>query len=47
MDIAALQETRIADEGQLIEIGEGYTFFWKGKASTEQRIHGVGFAMKN
>ena len=47
MDIAALQETRLTDEGQLIEIGRSYTFFWKGKASTEQRIHGVGFAIKN
>lgn len=46
IDIAALQETRIADEGQLTEQGGGYVFFWKGKASAERRLHGVGFAIK-
>ena len=29
IDIAALSETRLADEGSLTEVGEGYTFFWK------------------
>ena len=29
IDIAALSETRLADEGSLREIGEGYTFFRK------------------
>ena len=47
IDIAALQETRRAGEGQLTEKGAGYTFFWKGKEENEQRIHGVGFAVKN
>ena len=47
IDIAALSETRRADEGQLKEEGGGYTFFWKGKPSGERRIHGVGFAIKN
>jgi len=47
VDIAALQETRLADEGQLTEIGGGYTFFWRGKPPDEQRAHGVGFAIKN
>lgn len=47
IDIAALQETRLAEEGQLNEIGAGYTFFWKGKPTSEHRIHGVGFAIKN
>ena len=28
IDIAALSETRLSDEGQLEEIGGGYTFFW-------------------
>ena len=27
IDIAALSETRLSDEGQLEEIGGGYTFF--------------------
>ncbi|PFX16641.1 Craniofacial development protein 2 [Stylophora pistillata] len=46
IDIAALQETRRA-EGELTEKGAGYTFFWKGKEENEQRIHGVGSAVKN
>lgn len=47
IDIAALSETRLAEEGSLTEIGSGYTYFWKGKAQNEDRIHGVGFAIKN
>ena len=47
IDIAALSETRRADEGQLREEKGGYTFFWKGKAADEPRIHGVGFAIRN
>ena len=46
IDIAALSETRLADEGSLREDGGGYTFFWKGKPQTENRIHGVGFAIR-
>ena len=46
IDIAALSETRFADEGSLKEEGGGYTFFWKGKPQNEDRIHGVGFAIK-
>ena len=45
IDIAALQETRLADSGQIRELD--YTFFWKGRAAEETRIHGVGFAVKN
>ncbi|CAH2043894.1 unnamed protein product, partial [Iphiclides podalirius] len=45
VDIAALQETRIEDEGSIREAH--YTFFWKGKSSTENREHGVGFAIRN
>ena len=47
IDIAALSETRLADEGPIKELGGGYTFFWKGKPKYERRIHGVGFAIKN
>lgn len=47
IDLAALSETRRADEGQLKEEKGGYTFFWKGKAADEPRIHGVGFAIRN
>ena len=47
IDIAALQETRLADEGQMTEVGGGYTFYWKGKDATDHRLYGVGFAVKN
>lgn len=46
IDIAALSETRLADEGSLREEGGGYTFFWKGKPQAEDRIHGVGFTIR-
>ncbi|XP_051889891.1 uncharacterized protein LOC127580446, partial [Pristis pectinata] len=45
VDIAMLQETRLAESGTLRE--RDYTFFWKGKGSDETREHGVGFAVKN
>ena len=45
VDIATLQETRLADTGTLRE--KDYTFFWQGKASNEPREYGVGFAVKN
>lgn len=44
VDIAALQETRLADAGSIQE--REYTFFWKGKGVDERREHGVGFAVK-
>ena len=31
VDIAALSETRFLDQGQLREIGSGYTIFWSGR----------------
>ena len=46
VDIAALSETRIANEGPLREEGGDYTFFWKGKPQAEDQIHGVGFAIR-
>ena len=46
IDIAALRETRLADEGILKEDGGGYTFFWRGKPEAEDRLHGVGFAIR-
>ena len=45
MDIATLQETRLADSGILRE--KDYTFYWQVKGSDEPREHGVGFAVKN
>jgi len=44
--IAALSETRLADEGSLNEMANGYTFFWKGLPANSRRIHGVGFATR-
>ena len=42
IDIAALSETRLSDEGSLTEVGGGYTFFWKGRPLGSPCIHGVG-----
>lgn len=47
VDIAALSETHLADEGEKVERRGGYTFFWKGTPSCEPRRSGVGFAVKN
>ena len=45
VDIACLQETRLADSGTLQE--DSYSFFWQGKLPEKPRQHGVGFAVKN
>lgn len=45
IDIAALQETRLASSGSLME--KDYTFFWQGLESDERRLYGVGFAVRN
>ena len=45
VDIAALQETRLAESGSVKE--DNYTFYWQGLAESERRLHGVGFAVKN
>ncbi|XP_078265950.1 alpha-1,4-N-acetylglucosaminyltransferase-like [Rhinoraja longicauda] len=45
VDIATLQETRLADSGSLKE--KDYTFYWQGKDSDEPREHGVGFAAQS
>ena len=31
VEIAALSETRLAEEGLLKEVGAGYTFSWSGR----------------
>ena len=46
-EIAALSETRLAEEGILKEVGAGYTFFWSGRKKEERREAGVGFAIKS
>jgi len=45
IDIAALQETRLAESGCLKE--SDYTFFWHGKKEEDVREYGVGFAVRN
>ena len=45
VDIAALQETRLAAKGTLRE--KVYTLYWQGRAEGEVRRHGVGFAVRN
>ena len=46
IDVAALSETKWKGEGQLTEVGAGYTFFWSGKDESDRQEAGVGFAVK-
>ena len=46
VEIAALSETRLAEEGLLKEVSAGYTFFWSGRKKEERCEAGVGFAIK-
>ena len=46
IDLAALNETRLPDDGSLVEMGTGYTFFWSGLPTVARRIHCVGFAVR-
>ncbi|BHF64636.1 hypothetical protein SprV_0200764200 [Sparganum proliferum] len=45
--IAALSETPFSKQGQLEEVGTGYTFFWSGRPKAEQRAAGVAFVIWN
>ncbi|VDM04493.1 unnamed protein product [Schistocephalus solidus] len=47
VDITALSETRFSEQGQLGEVGSGYTFFWSGRPKAELRDAGVVFANRN
>ena len=46
IEVAALSETRLPDEGSLVEIGTGYTFLWSSLPTVARRIHGVGFVVR-
>ena len=46
-EIAALSETRLAEEGLLKEFGAGYTFFLSGRKKEVRRKAGVEFAIKS
>ena len=45
IDVACLQETRLADSGSLME--RDNTFFWQGLSQDEPRQYSVGFAVRN
>ncbi|BHF68703.1 hypothetical protein SprV_0301174200 [Sparganum proliferum] len=47
VDIAPLSETRFSEQGQLEEMGAGYTLFWSGRPKAERRDAGVAFAIRN
>ncbi|KAJ7427088.1 craniofacial development protein 2-like protein [Willisornis vidua] len=47
LDIAALSEVRLHEEGSLKEHGAGYTLYWSGKPKTERHLSGVEFMLKN
>nr|VZI01519.1 unnamed protein product [Spirometra erinaceieuropaei] len=47
VDIAALSETRFSEQGQLEEVGAGYTFFWSGRPRPGRIDAGVAFAIRN
>ena len=47
VDIAALSEIRLAEEGLLKQVGAGYTFFWSVRKKEERREAGVGFAINS
>lgn len=47
IDIAALSETRLAEEDHLNEKLPGYTFFWSGRPAKDRRECGVAFAIRN
>ena len=46
IDIAALSEICLSEEGQICEKGAGYTFFWKGKPAGVKREGGIGFTVR-
>ncbi|VDM04882.1 unnamed protein product [Schistocephalus solidus] len=45
--MAALSETQFSEQGQLEEVGAGYTFFWSGRPKAERRDAGVAFDIRN
>ncbi|BHF85261.1 hypothetical protein SprV_1002842400 [Sparganum proliferum] len=47
VDIAAPTETRFFEQGQLEEVGVGYTFFWSGRPRAKRQDAGVTFAIRN
>ncbi|VDL98468.1 unnamed protein product [Schistocephalus solidus] len=46
LDIAAHRETRFSEQGQLEEMGAGYTFYWSRQPKVERRDAGFAFAIR-
>ena len=46
IDTAALSETRLLEEGTLVEIGTGNTFLRSGLPKDARQIRNVGFAVR-
>ena len=44
--IAALSESRLPDEGSLVEMEIGHTLFWNGLPKVDRSIHSVGHAAR-
>nr|VZI46777.1 unnamed protein product [Spirometra erinaceieuropaei] len=47
LDIATHSESRFSEQGQLEEVGSGYTFFGSCRPRAERRDAGVAFAIRN
>ena len=47
IDIAALSEVCLPEEGSLKEQGAGYTLYWSGRPAGERRLSGAGFMVRN
>ena len=45
IDIAALSETRLPDEGSIVEMGTDYTFFWNGLLTVAVTIIALGLQL--
>ncbi|XP_067894561.1 craniofacial development protein 2-like [Heterodontus francisci] len=46
LDIAALSEVRVSEQGSLTEHNAGYTLYWSGRPQGEQCLFGVSFMVK-
>ncbi|EFO19082.1 hypothetical protein LOAG_09413 [Loa loa] len=47
IDIAAVSEVLLDEDGSFNEHGAGYILYWSGKPKTESHLPGVGFMVKN
>ncbi|VDL90853.1 unnamed protein product [Schistocephalus solidus] len=47
VEIAVLNETRFYEQGQMEEMGAGYTFFWSGRPRAERCDAGFAFNIRN